>query len=87
VSVVGSNYAIAFPHAEYLGMFFAGAMRTLGRKNPVPTGDLKNVAKFYLTPEGVAIRYVEVRPSISSGGRRRRQTRKFKKQRRTTRKH
>jgi len=86
VSVVGSNYAIAFPHAEYLGMFFAGAMRMAGRKNPVATGDLQNVATFYLTPVGVSILYTKASPSILSGGRRRRQTRKVKKskkQRRT----
>jgi hypothetical protein len=82
-----------------MGMFFAGAMRTRGRKNPVTTGDLKDVATFYLTPEGVDIQYnfkkIVSSPSPTSpknvkvtviGGRRRRQTRKFKKskkQRRT----
>jgi hypothetical protein len=101
VSVVGSNYAVLFPHAEYLGMFFAGAMRMAGRKNPVPTGDLSNTATFFFTPQGVDIQYnfkkvksnssptspTNVQPTVS-GGRRRKQTRKHKKsKKRHTRKH
>jgi hypothetical protein len=83
VSVVGSTWAIGFPHAEYLGMFFAGAMRTVGRKNPVPSGDTRNIATFTLTPEGVNIQY-----NFGQMGGRRRMTRKVRKaKKRYTRKH
>jgi hypothetical protein len=83
VSVVGSTWAIGFPHAEYLGMFFAGAMRTVGRKNPVPSGDTRNIATFTLTPDGVNIQY-----NFGQMGGRRRMTRKVRKsKKRYTRKH
>jgi hypothetical protein len=92
VSVVGSKWAMAFPHAEYLGMFFAGAMRMAGRKNPVPTGDLSSIATFFFTPQGVDIQYnfkkVGSQATPIAGGRRK-QTRKVKKSKkqRRTRKH
>lgn len=93
VSVVGSKWALAFPHAEYMGLFFAGAMRTYGRKNPVPTGDFENVATFYFTGQGVSILYNFKKigsnsAAVLTGGRRRKQTRKVKKfKKRHTRKH
>lgn len=91
VSVVGSKWAIAFPHAEYLGMFFGGAMRMAGRKNPVPTGDLKSIATFFFTEEGVDIQYnfkkIGSQLSIQTGGFRRKQTRKLIKRKNRTRKH
>lgn len=80
VSVIGSKWALSFAHAEYMGMFFFGAMRTVGRKNPVPTGDMKNVATFSLTEEGVAIEY-NFGENVQGGGKKRKSkmTKKAKK--------
>lgn len=54
VSIAGSKWAIGFPHGEYLGMFFMGALRLAGRKNP---GFGTYTAMFSLTPLGVVIQY------------------------------
>jgi hypothetical protein len=87
VSVVGSKWAVGFAHAEYMGMFFAGAMRLPGRKNPVPSGDKTNVATFYFTDEGVSIQYNFGQTGGRRMSRKTRKTRKTHKTKRHTRKH
>jgi pimeloyl-ACP methyl ester carboxylesterase len=62
ISVQGSVYAYGFAHAEYLGMFFLGAFRLAGMKNPAKT----SIAVFKLYDDGVKITYVP----IQAGGRR-----------------
>ena len=59
---VGSGFP-PFPHAEYLGVRFLGALRTVGRKNPAR----QSIAWFELVSSGVRITY---RP-FTRGGRRR----------------
>jgi len=54
VSVAGSNYAAGFAHMEYLGMFFAGALRMAGMKNP---GYGNRTAYFGLYNSGVELSY------------------------------
>ena len=53
VSVQGSAYAYGFAHGEYLGMFFMGAFRLPGMKNPAQKG----IAVFDLCQNGVQIKY------------------------------
>lgn len=67
-NVVGiGNEFIPFPHAAYLGVFFLGAIRGAGRKNPARL----SLAWFELVPSGVRITY---RPL--QGGRRKTRRRK-----------
>jgi len=72
ISVQGSVYAYGFAHAEYLGMFFLGAFRLAGMKNPAKT----SIAVFKLYDDGVKITYVPMNPSdvpakeAQAGGRR-----------------
>lgn len=53
LGVSGSLWMKGFPHGEYLGMFFLGALRLPGRKNPAR----KSIAWFELVPSGVRITY------------------------------
>ena len=62
VSVRGSLSAAAFAHAEYLGMFFFGAFRLPGMKNP-SGGD--QTAVFTLHTDGVKINYTNFKPVTS----------------------
>lgn len=57
VSVQGSKWAAGFAHAEYLGMFFLGAFRLPGMKNPASN----DIAYFKLNDEGVKITYLNKR--------------------------
>jgi len=63
VSIRGNSSAYAFAHAEYLGMGFAGGLRTPGLINPVPHQYPKH-AYFDLYPNGVTIQYIEVPSSF-----------------------
>jgi hypothetical protein len=63
VSVKGSIYAAAFAHAEYLGMFFFGAFRLPGMKNPTAGND---VAVFTLHSDGVKIHYTPFKAVVQS---------------------
>jgi hypothetical protein len=81
ISVQGSTYAYGFAHAEYLGMFFLGAFRLAGMKNPAKT----SIAVFKLYEDGVKIAYVPMNSADvpaaepKTGGRRK--TRKGSKRR------
>jgi hypothetical protein len=72
ISVQGSTYAYGFAHAEYLGMFFLGAFRLAGMKNPAKT----SIAVFKLYDDGVKLGYVPMNPGdvpakeAQTGGRR-----------------
>jgi pimeloyl-ACP methyl ester carboxylesterase len=56
VSIAGSNHAIGFAHAEYLGMFFLGGFRLAGMKNP---GFDNHTAYFNMYPSGIQITYID----------------------------
>jgi pimeloyl-ACP methyl ester carboxylesterase len=56
ISVAGSNYAVGFAHAEYLGMFFLGGFRLAGMKNP---GYGNRTANFSMYDSGVELAYVD----------------------------
>jgi hypothetical protein len=59
VSIRGHSSAFGFPHAEYLGMGFAGGLRLPGLINPVPHKYPKH-AYFDLYANGVSLQYIEV---------------------------
>lgn len=56
VSVLGSKWAFAFAHAEYLGMFFTGGFRGPGMKNPAS----KRIAYFIIDDNGVDAKYNDI---------------------------
>jgi hypothetical protein len=66
VSIAGSNHAIGFAHAEYLGMFFLGGFRLTGMKNP---GFDNRTAYFNIYPSGIELTYVDynvLNPAVDS---------------------
>jgi hypothetical protein len=65
ISVAGSNYAVGFAHAEYLGMFFLGGFRLAGMKNP---GYGNRTANFSMYDSGVELAYVDykVNPALDA---------------------
>ena len=87
ISVSGATKAAIFAHGEYMGMFFFGAFRLLGMKNPaqgnfVALFGLKDLVQKQTGVSGVMIQYVPFTPvgevkqeeqPTSTGGRRKTQ--------------